>query len=300
MADITVIGSNMFELTTFIDEMPALGATVEALEFTSGFGGKGANQAIAAAKLGADVNFITMLGNDDFGRQQLANYTANGIKTTGIFTGTTGSGVAPIFVDAASNNRILIVKGANNELTPAVLDAHLELIKGSKLIVLQQEISQATNYHAIELANSFNIPVLLNPAPADKNFDHSYLPKVTFYAPNETELSVVADLPTTTLAEIKLAARKVIGLGVPNLIVTLGSKGCLWLTAETEELITGLKVDAVDTTGAGDAFIGSFAYYYTSGMDILTALKQANYYAAQTVTKRGTQTSYPSLTEVLG
>ncbi|WP_297302374.1 PfkB family carbohydrate kinase, partial [uncultured Bifidobacterium sp.] len=134
MTDITVIGSNMYELTTFVNRMPMEGETVEAPEFEMGFGGKGANQAIAAARLGSEVNFITMVGNDEFGRQQLKNYRSNGISSDGIGITDGSSGVAPIFVDTSGDNRILIVKGANKQLTPAALDGKKDLIKGSKLV----------------------------------------------------------------------------------------------------------------------------------------------------------------------
>lgn len=214
MADVTVIGSNMIDLTTYIGRMPVEGETIEAPEFNIGYGGKGANQAIAAARLGSDVNFITMVGNDGFGQEQLANYQKNGIRTDGIGIGHQNSGVAPIFVDPSSDNRILIIKGANKELTPAVLDEKQALIKNSKLIVLQQEISLETNYHAIDLAQQFGVPVLLNSAPANKNLNIDYVSKVAFFTPNETELATLTGLPTNNLDEIKVAACDLISRGV--------------------------------------------------------------------------------------
>lgn len=299
MADITVIGSNMFELTTYVNRMPVQGETLEAPEFTEGFGGKGANQAIAAARLGAKVNFLTMIGNDYFGKQQYKNYLQSGIQTDGILTGNGASGVAPIFVEKSGHNRILIVKGANDELTPQILDQNIELIKDSKLIVLQQEINLETNYHAIDLANELDIPVLLNPAPADEHVDINYVAKVDYFTPNETELGILTGLPTESVSEIKIAARKLIELGTQHLIITLGSKGVLWVDENHEEIIPAVSVKAVDTTGAGDAFNGSFAYYITQGESIEEAIHHANIYAAMTVTKRGTQTSYPTNLEVM-
>lgn len=298
MADITVIGSNMMDLTTYINRMPVEGETIEAPEFEMGFGGKGANQAIAAARLGSDVNFITMIGNDNFGQQQLANYQQNGIRTDGIGVGQQASGVAPIFVDPTSDNRILIVKGANKELTPAILDEKIYSIKDSKLIVLQQEIALETNYHAIELGVKYGVPVLLNPAPANADLNIDEVAKVAFFTPNETELATLTGLPTTNLAEIKTAAHHLLDRGVGNLIITLGSKGALWATKGYDELVPAFAVNAVDTTGAGDAFIGSFAHYYVHGHDIAAALRQANQYAAMTVTKKGTQKSYPTAKEL--
>ncbi|WP_137626313.1 ribokinase [Lactiplantibacillus pingfangensis] len=299
MADITVIGSNMIDLTAYVDRMPIEGETIEAPEFSMGFGGKGANQAMAAARLGSDVNFITMVGNDDFGQQQLTNYKASGIRTDGIGIGHQASGVAPIFVDPTSDNRILIIKGANKELTPAVLDEKVDLIKNSKLIVLQQEISLATNYHAIDLGVKYGVPVLLNPAPANEDLNIDYVSKVAFFTPNETELATLTGMPTGNLDEIKLAAENLIGRGVGNLIITLGSKGALWVTAGHSEIVPGMKVKAVDTTGAGDSFIGSFSHYFAEGEDVPTALQHANQYAAMTVTKKGTQKSYPTKAELV-
>ncbi|GHP13951.1 ribokinase [Lentilactobacillus fungorum] len=297
-SDVLVIGSNMIDLITYIDRMPIEGETVEAPDFQMGFGGKGANQAVAAARLGSKVSFITMVGNDTFGQQQLANFKENQIDTTGVGTGTKSSGAAPIFVEPSSDNRILIIKGANNELTPAVLDQHVDLIKNAKIIVLQQEIPLETNYHAIDLANQFNVPVLLNPAPANKDLDINHVSNVNFFSPNETELATLTGMPTTNLTEIKQAAQHMVQMGVNNMIITLGSKGVLWVNKDTSDLIPAVKVKAVDTTGAGDSFIGSFAHYFAQGEAIPTALKHANQYAAITVTRQGTQKSYPTAAEL--
>jgi ribokinase len=297
-SDIVVIGSNMIDLISYIDRMPVEGETVEAPDFEMGYGGKGANQAIAAARLGSKVSMISMVGNDAFGQQQLDNFKKNNIDIKGVGIGTKNSGTAPIFVDKSSDNRILIIKGANNELTPRVLDKQLDIIKSTKLIVLQQEIPLETNYHAIDLANQYSVPVLLNPAPANEKLDIDYVKKVDFFAPNETELAALTNLPTDNLEQMKKAARYLVSLGVKNLIVTLGSKGVLWITKETEQVIHSIKVKAVDTTGAGDSFVGAFAHYYSVGEDIPTALRHANEYAAITVTKRGTQKSYPTAEEL--
>lgn len=297
-SDVLVIGSNMIDLISYIDRMPVEGETVEAPDFQMGFGGKGANQAVAAARLGSKVSFISMVGNDAFGQQQLDNFKNNHINITGVGVGTKSSGAAPIFVDKSSDNRILIIKGANNELTPEVLDKYADLIKNTKIIVLQQEIPLETNYHAIDLANQYHIPILLNPAPANKDLDINHVTKVDFFSPNETELATLTGMPTNDMDEIKKAAHHMIKLGVKNMLITLGSKGVLWVNESTSQLIKAIKVNAVDTTGAGDSFIGSFAHYYASGDDIPTAIKHANQYAAVTVTRRGTQKSFPTADEL--
>lgn len=295
--DIAVIGSNMVDLVTYIERMPEEGETLEAPEFEMGHGGKGSNQAIAAARLGSDVLMITKVGNDLFGENTLKNYKDNGIRTNAVEIGTKPSGVAPIFVDQQAKNRILIIKGANNELSPEMIESYREDIKQTKLIVLQLEIPLPSVYKAIDLGVELGIPVLLNPAPANPEVDLEYVKKCTYFAPNESELGILTNLPVTTLDEIKVAARILIAKGTKNLIVTLGDKGVLWMTANQELLVEGKKVNAIDTTGAGDSFIGCFSHYLTKGYSIEDSLKKANLYAAQAVQKRGTQSSYPTKEE---
>lgn len=297
-SDVLIIGSNMMDLITYIDRMPIEGETVEAPDFEMGFGGKGANQAVAAARLGSRVSMITKVGNDAFGQQQLTNFKDNKIDVSGVGIGTKSSGVAPIFVSKSSNNSIIIIKGANNELTPDDLQANIEIIKNAKIIVLENEIPLETNYAAIDLAQEFGIPILLNPAPARKDLDLEYVKKVDYFAPNETELATLTGLPASNLDEIKVAAHDMVSLGVKHMIVTLGSRGVLSVTDQDEQLINALKVDAVDTTGAGDSIIGAFAHYLAEGKNELDALNLANQYAAMTVTRRGTQKSYPTKAKV--
>lgn len=291
--DVLVIGSNMVDLITYIDRMPVEGETIAAPSFEMGCGGKGANQAVAAAKLGSNVSFITMLGSDDFGKMQMDNYKKVGIDTSTIGIGMANSGVAPIFVDPSSDNRIIIVKGANNELTPSVLNQYENNIKAAKIIVLQQEIPLETDYRAIELGNKYGVPVLLNPAPANKDLNIDYARRVDYFAPNETELSALTKMPVDSMAEIEAAAQKMIDLGVKNMIVTLGSKGVLWVNKKHSELIKAMRVKATDTTGAGDSFIGSFAHYIAKDETVDDAIRHANEYAGVTVTRKGTQKSYP-------
>lgn len=295
--DIAVIGSNMVDLITYLERMPEEGETLEAPEFEMGHGGKGSNQAIAAARLGSDVLMVTKVGNDLFGENTLKNYKNNGIRTNAVEIGNQSSGVAPIFVDPQAKNRILIIKGANNELSPEMIESYREEIKRVKLIVLQLEIPLPSVYKAIDLGVELNIPVLLNPAPANPALDLEYVKKCTFFAPNESELGILTAMPVTTLDEIKDAARVLVTKGTKNLIVTLGEKGVLWMTADQEMLIAGKKVHAVDTTGAGDSFIGCFSHYLTKGYSIKDSLEKANLYAAQAVQKRGTQSSYPTKKE---
>lgn len=299
MKDITVVGSNMIDMQVFVTRMPLEGETVEAPDFSLGYGGKGSNQAVAASRLGSSVNLITVVGNDDFGKQQLKNYKKNNINTEYISIGNTISGVAPIFVKENGENSIIIVKGANNELTPQKAAEFEKIIAESKLIVLQQEIPIETNNEVIDIANKYGVPVLLNPAPASDEVSLDNISKVQFYAPNETELARITNLPTNSIDEIKIAAQKIVDVGVDNVIVTMGGKGALLANKAVVKIIPSQRVNVIDTTGAGDAFIGSFAHYYTQGQDIEKALYNANIYASLTITKRGTQKSYLTSSEVV-
>ena len=295
--DITVIGSNMMELTTDIDRMPKLGETVSAPSFHMAFGGKGANQAYAAAQLGSSVAMISKVGSDSLGQAYLEHFQQSGIDITGVSVGNQSNGVAPCFIQGNMNS-IIVVQGANSELTPDVLDQYTDLIKSSKMVILQQEISLATDYRAIDLAEQFHVPVMLNPAPANDNVDLEHITKCEFYSPNETELGRLTHLPVESIDQIKDAAHSLVDQGVKNVIVTIGSRGALWVCADHEELIPSYKVNAVDSIGAGDSFVGAFAHYYTNGEAIPTALRHANAYAAVTVTMSGSQTSYPSAAEL--
>lgn len=297
--DIAVIGSNMVDLITYIERMPEEGETLEAPEFEMGCGGKGANQAVAASRLGSDVLMVTKVGNDLFGQNTIENFKKNGIRADAVEIGTKTSGVAPIFVDPNGKNRILIIQGANDELQPETLETYREQISKAKLIMMQLEIPLATVYKAIELGGELGIPVLLNPAPANPALDLEYVKKCTYFAPNESELGILTNMPVDTLDEIKVAAASLIEKGIKNMIVTMGDKGVLWMTEKDELVIEGENVDAVDTTGAGDSFIGCFAHYLTNGHPVEYSLRKANLYAAQAVQKRGTQSSYPTKEEFL-
>lgn len=170
-------------------------------------------------------------------------------------------------------------------------------MKKCSLIVLQLEISLETVYYAIDFANKNHIPVLLNPAPCIPDLDLNYICKCDFFAPNESELGILTNKPVSTVEEIKEAAHYIANKGVKNVIVTMGSKGVLWLNNNEEHFVEAYKVNAIDTTGAGDAFIGCFAHFYVTTKDILLSLKRATAFAALSVTRYGTQSSYPTIDE---
>jgi ribokinase len=290
---ITVVGSNMVDLITYVERMPHEGETLEAPRFEMGFGGKGANQAVAAALLGADVSMVTKVGDDLFGPNTKKNFERFGIDTTYVETMPgVSSGVAPIFVDTQSRNSILIIKGANAHLTPRDVDRAKQRILKSDLVIMQLEIQLETVYYTIAMCKDGNVPVILNPAPADPNLDVNQIRSVALFAPNETELQLLTHMPTGTLAEVKAAGKSLLQKGLTKVIVTLGEKGSLLLSADTETLVPAFKVDSKDSTGAGDAFIGCFAAYFIETHDLMKAMELANRYAALSTTKPGTQKSF--------
>ncbi|KWW21323.1 ribokinase [Peribacillus simplex] len=297
--DIAVIGSNMVDLISYIVDMPKEGETLEAPDFKMGFGGKGTNQAVAAAKMGSKVMMVTKVGDDLFADNTIKNLESHGIDTefTSKVTGTS-SGVAPIFVDQESKNRILIIKGANQHLLPADVDRAAGKLKTASLIILQLEIPLPTVYRAIDFGREHNIPVIVNPAPASKELDFDYVCKSDFFIPNESELEILTNMPVATDEQIKEAASILINKGVENVIVTMGNRGVMWITKEKSVKVASQKVTAVDTTGAGDAFIGCFAHFLVQNGDVLQAIKKAAAFAGLSVTKRGTQSSYPTSVEL--
>lgn len=297
MKTIAVIGSNMVDLISYTERMPKEGETLEAPSFKMGCGGKGANQAVAAAKMGADVVMVSKVGDDMFADNTIRNFQSYGINTQYVSkVPQTSSGVAPIFVSPTSQNSILIIKGANDFLKPADIDKAESTLVECSLIVLQLEIPLETVYAAIEFGNKHNIPVLLNPAPAVPELDIEYACRCDFFVPNETELEILVNKPVDTVEQIKEAATILLRKGLNNIIVTMGEKGALWLSKDGKDVfIEPTKVNSVDTSGAGDAFIGCFSHYFMQTRDVQKSLEKASLFAAFSVTEKGTQFSYPSI-----
>jgi len=298
---IAVIGSNNVDLVTNVPRMPARGETLAGSHFATGFGGKGANQAVAAARLGSQVAMVTRVGDDAFGRDVLRNLGSHGIDLTHARVATgTANGVASIFVDPSGENVIVIVAGANGTLSPADVDAAVEDLARSDLILLQLEVPLETVYHAIRVAARLGVPAILNPAPAAPGLDLERLRGLTWLCPNEIELGMLTGLPVTTDAEIAAAGQSLVACGIGNVVVTLGARGARLVTAEGVAAIPAIPVRPVDTTGAGDAFIGAFAHFLAAGQAPVQALAQAAGYAALSVTKPGAQDSYASAQEFAG
>ena len=295
---IAVIGSNMVDLVTYVSRMPVKGETIEAPSFEMGHGGKGANQAVAAAKLGAAVTMVTAVGDDMFADGTIRNLEGFGVDTTYVRrVPGASSGVAPIFVEPNGENSILIVKGANADLSPADVERAGEALKACDLILLQLEVPLETVYAAIAFGKAHGVRTVLNPAPATPGLDADKVRDVSYFTPNETELAILTGMPTTTEAEVGAAARSLLAKGMDAVIVTLGARGALLATHDGIRRIDPVAVTPVDTTGAGDAFVGSFARFHAGGLDLEAALAKAARYAADSVTRRGTQKAYATAEE---
>jgi ribokinase len=296
---IGVIGSTNMDLTTTVKRMPVWGETVLASHFETSFGGKGANQAVAAAKLGAEVVMVTNLGDDALGTSALNNFASFGIDTRHVRRiANQSTGTATILVDESSgDNAILIVAGANGDLSAADVEAASEALKRCDLILLQLEIKLETAYAAIRFGRENGVKTVLNPAPARANLDMGVIRQASFLIPNETELAILTGMSVDEDAEVSAAAQSLVGQGVETVIVTLGARGALLATREGARRVAPVKVRAVDTTGAGDAFIGSFARYFAGGLSLEAALAEATRYSALSVTRHGAQKSYPTEAE---
>jgi ribokinase len=296
---IGVIGSTNMDLTTTVERMPVWGETVLARHFETSFGGKGANQAVAAAKLGAEVIMVSNLGDDTLGDSAINNFRSFGVDTRRVRRiSRQSTGTATILVDEGSgDNAILIVAGANGDLSSADVDAASQELKQCDLILLQLEIRLETAYAAIRFGRQNGVRTVLNPAPARRNLDMGIVAQASFLIPNETELAILTGMPVESEAEVSAAAQSLIEKGVETVIVTLGPRGALLAAPEGVRRVAPVKVQAIDTTGAGDAFIGSFARYFAAGLDLDAALATATLYAADSVTKRGAQKSFATESE---
>lgn len=294
---IAVVGSANVDLTTFTDQFPRAGETIFGKHFDLGFGGKGANQAVAARLCGAAVHMVAKVGNDLFGPATVGNFKSFGIDSThvGVVDGVS-SGVAPIFVEQSGQNRIIVVKGANDSLLPQDVDLAAPVLKQADCIVLQLEVPVATVYHTLRFARSNGVRCILNPAPGQP-LDMKEVSQADYLIPNESETEIITGLSVRNPEGARKGAEHLLRQGARRVIITLGPSGALWADSERMELIPAFEVKAKDTTGAGDAFIGSFAVFLAEGMAEPEALARANLYAALSTTKVGTQKSFPKRSE---
>lgn len=289
---IAVIGSANIDLTTFSDRFPKAGETIFGQKFDLGFGGKGANQAVASRLCGADVFMVARVGSDLFGPATIDNFKKLGIDATHVkqIEGVS-SGVAPIFVEPNGQNRILVVKGANDLLKPADVDAAANLLKTIDCMVLQFEIPLETVYYSVSFARKNRIRCVVNPAPAQP-IDMSALVGLDYFVPNESEAESITGMPVRNVADAKKCAKKLLSGGVKRIILTLGANGSLLAGHDGMEHVPAFSVKSVDSTGAGDAFIGSFAVFLGEGLPEREAVRRANLYAGLSTTGVGTQKSF--------
>jgi ribokinase len=289
---IAVIGSANIDLTTFADRFPKAGETIFGQKFDLGFGGKGANQAVASRLCGADVFMVARVGSDLFGPATIENFKKLGIDTTHVkqIEGVS-SGVAPIFVEPNGQNRILVVKGANDLLKPADVDGASDLLKTVDCMVLQFEIPLDTVYYSVAFARENGIRCIVNPAPAQP-VDLNALTGLDYFVPNESEAEAISGLPVRNIDDAKKCAEKLVSGGVKRVILTLGANGSLLAGRDGMEHIPAFSVKSVDSTGAGDAFIGSFAVFLGEGLPEREAVRRANLYAGLSTTGVGTQKSF--------
>jgi ribokinase len=295
--NIVVVGSSNTDLLTKVDRLPKLGETMIGKHFHVGFGGKGANQAVMAAKLQANVTMVTKLGNDIFGKETLNNFKNYNINTDFVYFCDVSSGVAPIFVDDKGNNFIVIVPGANWELSIDDVHKAEDIIVKADILICQLEIPVETTLEALRIAFNKGATTILNPAPAMELSEEIYK-YVSVIAPNEIEASMLTNIDIDSVDDARKAATSLNKKGAKNVIITLGSRGVLTYSEGNFNVIAPIKVNAIDTTGAGDAFIGAFAYFYAKSKNILESAKFANIAAGLSVTKLGTQTSFPELSDI--
>lgn len=289
---IAVVGSANIDLVSFVDQFPKPGETIFGQKFDLGFGGKGANQAAAARLCGAEVFMVARVGDDLFGPATILNFQKVGIDTANVKqVAGVSTGVAPIFVDPSGQNRIIVIKGANDTLKPADVDAAAETLKKVDCIVLQFEIPLETVYYTIQFANKNKIRCILNPAPGQA-IDVKAVANLDYFVPNESEAETITGMPVRNIEDAKACAQKLLSSGIRRVIITLGSNGSLLAGSEGMEHVPAFKVNAKDSTGAGDAFIGSFATFMGEGLPEKEAVRRANLYAGLSTEGVGTQKSF--------
>ena len=289
---ILVLGSSNTDMTVKTKALPKPGETVLGGIFTMGAGGKGANQAVAARRLGGDVQFICKVGHDIFGDNAIAQYEQEGLDTRGILRSEQPSGVALICVDAHAENSIVVASGANADLTEADVEASREALEQCGILLLQLETPIPSVLKAARIAHEAGAIVVLNPAPACPLPDELFR-YIDLFIPNETELSTFSGLPVSDEKTAAKAAAAMQAKGVGKLIVTMGSKGSLICEGGDPVFVPAHKVKAVDTTAAGDTFCGGLCVALSEGRDLKAAAEFATAASALTVQKMGAQSSIP-------
>ena len=297
-AKVVVIGSLNMDLVTRASRLPRGGETLIGESFTTVHGGKGANQAVAAARLGAQVSMVGCVGSDAYGEALRGALLAERIDCQAVSVAEGASGVALIVVDDNSQNAIVIVAGANGALTPALIDRFDTVLQAADVIICQLEVPDATVGHALKRGRELGKTVILNPAPASRPLPADWYAAIDYLIPNESEASALTGLPVDSLATAETAAARLVAMGAGKVIITLGAQGSLFANGQGFEHFAAPKVKAIDTTAAGDTFVGGFAAALAAGKSESEAIQFGQIAAALSVTRAGAQPSIPDLSEV--
>lgn len=297
-AKVVVIGSLNMDLVTRAPRLPRGGETLIGESFATVSGGKGANQAVAAARLGAQVSMVGCIGSDAYGQELRGALLAEQIDCQAVSTVEGASGVALIVVDDNSQNAIVIVAGANGALTSQVIDRFDAVLQAADVIICQLEVPDATVGYALKRGRELGKTVILNPAPASRPLPADWYASIDYLIPNESEASALSGVPVDSLQSAETAASALIALGAGKVIITLGAQGSLFANGTGFEHFPASQVKAVDTTAAGDTFVGGFAAALASGKSEAEAIRFGQVAAALSVTRAGAQPSIPTLSEV--
>jgi len=288
------------DLVTRASRLPRAGETLIGQTFSTVPGGKGANQAVASARLGADVSMIGCVGTDAYGTQLREALRVEGIDCQAVSTVDGSSGVALIVVDDSSQNAIVIVAGSNGELTPASLQAFDVVLQAADVIVCQLEVPMNTVGYTLKRGRELGKTVILNPAPASGPLPAEWYTSIDYLIPNESEATALSGVTVDSIDSAKVAATQLVQAGAGKVIITLGSQGALFTDGQRFEHLQAPKVKAVDTTAAGDTFVGGFAAALANGKDEAEAIRFGQVAAALSVTRAGAQPSIPTLHDVQG
>ena len=297
---ITVLGIFVADLCFIGKKIPSIGQTQIGNDFQIGPGGKGSNQTITIAKLNGDVNFISRLGDDEYGRMALEIYKSNNVKIDSVLLDKNEkTGVAGIFIDEKGNNSINVIPGVANKISKKDIDNNLDTIKNSKIFLTQLEISTDITMYALEKAKDFNCITILNPAPA-RTIDNRGFKLIDFFTPNEKEAEFYLNKKIENEEDIKQAAKDLLNLGIKNVIITLGEKGAFFKNDKEEYFLDAYKMidKVIDTTGAGDVFNGALAVALSNNKSVKEAIIFANKVAAISTTKSGAANSIPTIDQV--